>query len=92
MHYEWDEVKRAANLAKHGVDFADCVGALEDFCAMTIEDADSRAEARYVTLGMGFDARILHVVWTPRGVDGIRIISARKASAAEARHYRPYWR
>jgi uncharacterized DUF497 family protein len=27
MHFEWDEAKRRTNLRKHGVDFADAVGA-----------------------------------------------------------------
>ena len=87
MNYEWDEAKRAANLAKHGVDFADAVGALEDPCGRTFEDGDAVDEARFVSLGYGFCNRILYVVWTERGIDTIRIISARKASPGEARHY-----
>jgi len=88
MNYEWDENKRAINLAKHGVDFADAVGALEDPCGLTFEEADAEGEARFVSLGYGFCSRILYVVWTERGIDTIRIISARKASPSEARHYR----
>jgi len=37
MKYEWDEAKRAANLAKHGVDFADAVGVLQDLANLTVE-------------------------------------------------------
>jgi uncharacterized DUF497 family protein len=37
--FEWDPVKAAANLRKHGVDFADAVAVLED-------EAASRAEQR----------------------------------------------
>lgn len=86
MRYEWDEAKRAANLAKHGVDFADAVGALEDPASLTDED-DADGEARYVTLGAGYTGRVLYVVWTERGTDAIRLISARKASPGEARQY-----
>jgi len=88
MNYECDEAKRAANLAKHGVDFADVVGALEDPGGRTVEDVDAEGEARFVSLGYGLCNRILYVVWTERGIDTIRIISARKASLGEARHYR----
>ena len=86
--YQWDEVKRTANLVKHGVDFADAVGALEDPASLTLEDGDAQGEPRYVTLGMGFTGRVLLVVWTERLPDSIRIISARRASPAETRAYR----
>lgn len=88
MDYRWNEAKRTANLAKHGVDFADAIGALEDPAALTLEDGDAQGESRYVTLGMGFTGRVLLVVWTERLPDSIRIISARRASPAEARPYR----
>jgi uncharacterized DUF497 family protein len=87
MHYEWDEAKRAANLAKHGVDFADAVGALQDPLGYVVEDTNALGEARFTTLGHGLSGRILYVVWTFRGADTIRIISARKASLGEARRY-----
>jgi len=87
MNYEWDEAKRAINLAKHGVDFADAIGALEDPCGYTFEDVGAAGEVRFVSLGYGLCYRILYVVWTERGIDTIRIISARKASPGEARYY-----
>jgi len=62
MHYEWDEAKREENLRKHGVDFADAVGALEDPASLTIEDPDAASEARFITLGIDFLARVLLVV------------------------------
>lgn len=87
MHYEWDEAKRQENIRKHGVDFADAVGALEDPFGLTRDDPSSMGEARFVTLGRGYSDRVLYVVWTERGPHGIRIISARKASPGEARQY-----
>lgn len=86
--YQWDEAKRTANLVKHGVDFANAVGALEDPASLTLEDGEAQGEARYVTLGIGFTGWVLLVVWTERLPDSIRIISARRASPAEARAYR----
>ncbi len=87
MRFEWDEAKRATNLAKHGVDFADAVGVFYDECALTREDADAEGEQRFVTLGMGFVGRLLVVVYTERKSDTIRIISARKASRGEREAY-----
>lgn len=52
MRYEWDEAKRAANLVKHGVDFADAVGVPFDDFALTKPDPDSTDEARFVTIGL----------------------------------------
>lgn len=46
VRYEWDDAKRIANLAKHRVDFADAVGALEDPGGWTVGDPDANDEAR----------------------------------------------
>ncbi len=43
---------------------------------------------RFITLGRGYSDRLLLVVWTERGEDVTRIISARKASPGEARAYK----
>jgi len=88
MRIEWDETKRVSNLRKHRVDFADAVGALLDPQGLTREDEDAEREPRFLTLGRGYCERLLLVVWTERSGDVIRIISARRASPGEARHYR----
>lgn len=84
--FEWDPVKAAANLRKHGVDFADAVTVLEDEAAVTVWDPDAAGEERLVTVGMDATGRVLVVISTPRG-ERIRIISARCASRAEQRQY-----
>ena len=86
MAYEWDPAKNRANLAKHGVDFADAVAVFEDELALTRPDPDSRAERRFLTLGVDAFGRHLIVVFTERGAR-IRIISARLASKQERRAY-----
>lgn len=85
MSPEWDPEKAAANLRKHGVDFADAVGVLEDPRAVTIPD-DAADEKRFVTVGMDLLGRVLVVCWTWRN-DDVRMISARKATAHERRTY-----
>jgi uncharacterized protein len=84
--YEWDPAKNRANLAKHGVDFADAVAVFEDDLALTRPDPDSRGERRFLTLGVDAFGRHLVVVFTERGAR-IRIISARLASKQERRPY-----
>jgi len=86
MEYQWDPVKAAANLRKHGVSFADAALALEDPRALTMTDPDSIGEDRYLCLGMDPYGRILITVFLPLGRI-TRIISSRKASRAERRTY-----
>ncbi|MDY7092404.1 MAG: BrnT family toxin [Acidobacteriota bacterium] len=86
MDFEWDPKKAAANLRKHGIDFADAVLALEDELALTVRDDRFDDEDRYVTLGMDDTSRLLVVIFTWRG-DRIRLISARRATSKERRQY-----
>jgi len=83
MNYEWDPVKAASNMKKHGVRFADAVAVLEDERAVTIEDADADGEQRFCTIGMDAVLAILVVVYAYRFENTIRIISARKATGKE---------
>jgi len=58
MCVEWDPQKAKTNLARHSVDYADAVLALEDISAVTAEDY-GQAEERCVTIGMDCFGRIL---------------------------------
>jgi uncharacterized DUF497 family protein len=82
---QWDAEKAAANLKKHGVDFADAETALHDEMALTRPD-DDPDEERFVTLGTDALGRLLVVVYEWRN-DDWRLISARRATRAERRHY-----
>jgi uncharacterized DUF497 family protein len=85
--FEWDEVKAAANLQKHGVSFDEAVTVFGDAYSRTILDAaHSAAEERLIDLGRSTSGRILVVVYVERGTR-IRIISCRKATPAERRAY-----
>jgi len=86
VELEWDPRKAIANLRKHGVDLAEAGTVLHDEQAITITDESSAAEDRFVTLGMDALGRVLVVVYTWRG-DRPRLISARKATPRERRHY-----
>jgi uncharacterized protein len=82
---EWDSRKAAANLKKHGVDFADAATVLHDEEAITVRD-DEVDEERYVTIGMDALGSLLVVVYTWRD-DRPRLISARQATPQERRQY-----
>ena len=64
MQYEWDETKRAANLARHNLDFA---AALDFKWGTAMETPDDRfdyGEERWIALG--YIGKKLHVlVYTP---------------------------
>ena len=86
MEFEWDPSKATANLRKHGIDLADAGTVLHDEQAITIADADSDDEDRFITLGMAALGRVLVVVYTWRE-NRPRLISARKATLRERRQY-----
>jgi len=87
VEYEWDNAKAAANIAKHGIDFRDALGALSD--PHRIEEIDDSAfygEERLRTIGMA-RANVLFIITTMRGENLCRIISARKATRHEQHRY-----
>jgi uncharacterized DUF497 family protein len=85
LDFEWDEAKRDANLAKHGIDFRDAV---DLFDGRPIYTFPSRREAedRYVSVSLVGD-QFIAAVWIPRN-DIVRIISMRRARDGEKRAHR----
>jgi uncharacterized protein len=79
--WDWDEAKRQANLAKHGVDFA--VADDFDWSDATTEPDLRRdyGEDRFKSTGSIGD-RLYVLIFMPRG-DTRRLISLRKANARE---------
>lgn len=84
---EWDAGKAAANFGKHGVSFDEAATALLDPRALAQEDVSSAGEGRWILLGMSASARLLTIIYTLRGDERIRLISARKATRKEAVFY-----
>ena len=81
--FEWDNKKATSNVQKHGVSFDEAVSVFGDAMALTFSDTDnSEIEDRSRTYGMSNAARLLVVIHTERR-NGIRIISARKATRYE---------
>jgi uncharacterized DUF497 family protein len=82
--FEWDSDKAAANLAKHGVSFAEAATVFADPFAIYLDDGSG--QGRMVVIGASLRQRVLYVVHVERG-ERDRIISARSATAAERAVY-----
>jgi len=81
----YDETKRQANLAKHGIDLAD-VGAVFGGFMRTEEDARmAYGEQRLQSLGW-LRGRVVFLVWTDR-VAGPHVISCRYGDKNETLRY-----
>jgi Uncharacterized protein conserved in bacteria len=86
MRYQYDPAKAAANVRKHGVWFADAEGVFNDPLALTIEDPDALGERRYIAIGLGNLGELLVVAYSERAEE-YRLISARRATRKERKHY-----
>ncbi len=89
LRFEWDPAKAAANFKKHGIGFDEARPVFADERAKLIADPEhSEEEDRFVLLGLSVKLKLLVVCHCYRGKrNTIRIISARRATAAEARQY-----
>jgi uncharacterized protein len=86
LSFEWDEEKNAANIKNHGIDFLNAALIFEH---PTLEAIDNRAdygEVRHIAFGLSGET-VLQVVYTWRGDNIIRIISARKANRHDTERY-----
>jgi uncharacterized protein len=81
----WDEQKRHANLAKHGLDFVGAEAIFDDFMLIFEDDREAYGEARYFALGIK-SGRVVALIYTERG-EQVRLISLRKATTYEQARY-----
>lgn len=86
MRFEWDEAKNRSNILKHGIDFTDVPDMFKHPMLTRRDDSIAYGEERWVSLGW-LKSFVGVVVHTERRGNVIRIISARKATRREARHY-----
>jgi len=82
----WDPIKAKSNRLKHRISFSEVESVFYDPNAISLEDEDSKNEARYVVIGLDSLEWAVVVVYTFRDTV-IRLISARKASKAERKAY-----
>ena len=87
MNFEWDPHKAKQNRRRHRVSFQEAATVFGDPLAVTYHDPDhSVSEQRFITVGMSSTGRVLLVAHTDRN-GSIRIISARKTTERERKHY-----
>jgi len=87
VNFEWDPAKARQNRRKHRVSFQEAATVFGDPLAVTYPDPDhSVSEQRFITVGMSGAGRVLMVAHLDRN-ENIRIISARKTTRRERKHY-----
>ncbi len=88
LGFQWDEDKATGNVRKHRVTFNEASTVFADPLAVIFDDEEHSAdETREIIIGHSVLKRLLLVSFTERGEDVVRIISARKATKRERRHY-----
>ncbi len=89
MEFEWDENKRAENIIKHDLDFADAWQILDAPMLVDIDSREDYGETRF--FGIGFLSNIIvATVFTEPDEETIRIISLRKALKYEREQLEEY--
>jgi len=91
QYFEWDAVKAAKNLRKHGIQFEEAAEVFDDPFSLTEQDRTEGGEYRWQTLGTTTGGTLLllvaHTITTGEHIEIIRIISARRATQKERIRY-----
>ncbi len=89
IDFEWDNNKAEINLKKHGISFEEARSVFYDELALEFyDDEHSEWEERFLMLGVSNKLNLLLICHCYRESTGnIRIISARKATKNESKHY-----
>ena len=84
--FEWDDVKNASNIGKHGVSFATALRIFEGRMLTYLDVRFDYGEKREISIRLIDE--VLHLTVVHTGRDGkTRIISARRANGAERKLY-----
>lgn len=86
--FEWDEAKSRANRKKHGIPFAAVRACFDGPMLVSADTRFDYGEARWIAIAY-LDLVPVVIAYTERN-DGIRIISARKASRHERKIFEAY--
>ena len=90
LKFIWDSAKAEHNFKKHKISFEEARSVFYDDKALEFYDSEhSEEESRFLLLGFSDQFRLLLVVHCYREDEStIRIISARKATKDESKHYK----
>jgi uncharacterized DUF497 family protein len=84
VKFAWDERKNRTNKQKHKVSFETAILVFDDPYHLTRQDREVEGEPRWQTVGMVNGVHVLLVAHTvSEDEEGIRILSARKATRRE---------
>jgi hypothetical protein len=86
--FEWDEEKNLVNQRKHGISFEEA-STIFDGPVLSLEDERHQSEVRERSYGLIGGVVVVCVIHADRG-GTIRIISARKATRNERKHFDAY--
>ena len=86
MRYTWTQEKNRSNLKRHGIAFEDAKRVFEGLTVERVDDRFDYGEVRVYAIGLVNGIEIT-VIYTDRGDDERRIISAWKAEPHERRYY-----
>ena len=86
LEFEWDEAKARVNLQKHRVSFLTASVIFLNERLERIDDRKEYGELRWIALGR-VDSEVYRVVFTWRGENLVRLISAQRASKDEREIY-----
>lgn len=86
IRFEWHAAKAAANRRKHRIEFEQACEVFFDPFLRLLDAGQEGEEAREAALGLTENWQLLYVVFVERR-DVFRIVSARRATHAERRHY-----
>lgn len=86
VRFEWDDEKASANLERHKVPLEAAAHVFDD--PSRLEEDDRFAQGEYRTIAIGrVDGLHLTIVYTEPEENVIRLISARRSTAAERKAY-----
>jgi len=89
IEFEWNIEKSKSNQKKHGISFKEAQSVFnDDFAIQFYDDKNSIEEDRFLLLGYSNKSKLLMICHCERSSgETIRIISARKATKNERKHY-----
>lgn len=91
FQFDWDEIKAAANVRKHGISFDLARTVFNDPRLVSAADLEhSETEERWFSIGCASNGMMLSVVYLwleGEAATKIHMISARKATSAEIHQY-----
>ena len=87
IKFEWDSQKASLNLRNHHLTFETaCEAFFDPFIQLSPVEVVA-GEEREAIIGMTSSWQLLYVVYTMRGEEIFRLISAREATKSERRRY-----